>query len=71
MQKDKKGNVIDTFGMNDEDWAIYKKVSKDPNFDDDEEGYYAKLAEIDKELQKLDPSKNSLLSMKIKKTLRK
>lgn len=43
--------------MNEEDWAIYKKVSKEPTFDEDEEGYYTKLSEIDKELQKLDPSK--------------
>ena len=55
-QKDKKGNVVDTFGLNDEDWAIYKKVSKELVYDDDEEGYYAKLNEIDKELQKMDPS---------------
>jgi len=55
-QKDKKGNVVDTFGLNDEDWAIYKKVSKEPVYDDDEEGYYTKLNEIDKELQKLDPN---------------
>ena len=42
--------------MNDEDWAIYKKISKEPVYDDDEEGYYAKLNEVDKELQKMDPS---------------
>ena len=27
LPKDKKGNIIDNFGMNDEDWNIYKSMS--------------------------------------------
>ena len=27
LPKDKKGNIIDNFGMNDEDWNIYKSIS--------------------------------------------
>lgn len=42
--------------MNEEDWNIYKKVSKDTMVDEDEEGYYTKLAEVEKELQKMDSS---------------
>lgn len=56
QQKDKKGNVIDTFGLNDEDWLIYKKVSKEPVYDEDEEGYYARLNELDRELREIDPN---------------
>jgi len=42
--------------MNEEDWNIYKKVSKDSMVDEEEEGYYTKLSEVEKELQKMDPN---------------
>ncbi|XP_033119970.1 actin-related protein 5-like [Anneissia japonica] len=45
----------DTFGMNDEDWEVYKEVSRDGG-DSDSEAEQEKLLELEQILQDFDPS---------------
>ena len=57
LQKTKKG-LEDTFGINDEDWNIYRGISRD--YGSDEENFENKLNEIDIELREMDSSKNNI-----------
>lgn len=57
LQKTKKG-LEDTFGINDEDWNIYRGISRD--YGSDEENFENKLNEIDIELREMDSSKNNV-----------
>jgi actin-related protein 5 len=52
LQKSKKG-LEDTFGMNDEDWNIYRGISRD--YGSDEENFENKLNEVEIELREMDP----------------
>ncbi|TKY56756.1 Actin-related protein 5 [Spatholobus suberectus] len=53
-----RGKGEDTFGARDEDWQLYKLMSKDYNNDDDEgpDEDEAELARISSRLQDLDPT---------------
>lgn len=52
-----RGKGEDTFGMRDEDWLVYKKMSKDTDQDDDENDYdESELARITSKLQEVDPT---------------
>jgi len=44
----------DTFGMNDEDWQVYREIQKD--YANEEEEDQTALAELDVEIAKIDPS---------------
>jgi actin-related protein 5 len=57
-----ENNEDDTFGMNEEDWQIYREIQKD-NANEEEEDQSA-LAELDIEIAKIDPNhvvENTLL----------
>ena len=45
----------DTFGMNDDDWDVYKKIRKDTG-DSDSEEEQEKLAEYENVLRENDPN---------------
>lgn len=45
----------DTFGMNDDDWDVYKKIRKDTG-DSDSEEEQEKLAEYENVLREHDPN---------------
>jgi actin-related protein 5 len=51
-----RGKDEDTFGMNDEDWELYKRVGKDTDGDDEDDEDEAELARINIRLKELDPS---------------
>ncbi|GLJ40957.1 hypothetical protein SUGI_0847740 [Cryptomeria japonica] len=53
-----RGKGEDTFGQKDEDWQLYKKMSKDNDDDDDDtpDQDEAELARLNARLQELDPT---------------
>lgn len=50
------GKGEDTFGLKDEDWLLYKKMSKDNDDDDRADEDEAELARLNARLQELDPT---------------
>lgn len=51
-----RGKGEDTFGMKDEDWQLYKKMSKDNDDDEGPDEGEAELARINARLQEIDPT---------------
>jgi actin-related protein 5 len=50
----------DTFGMDDNDWNVYKDIQKN-NFSEDEEDDQQALNELEERLTELDPEFNLIL----------
>lgn len=51
-----RGKEEDTFGMHDEDWQLYKRMSKDADDVDEADDEDAELARLTSRLQELDPT---------------
>eukprot|EP01018_Ginkgo_biloba_P033632 Gb_39904 [translate_table: standard] len=51
-----RGKGEDTFGMRDEDWQLYKRMSKDNDDDDGPDEDEAELARLNARLQEIDPT---------------
>ncbi|KAG0627977.1 hypothetical protein M758_2G241200 [Ceratodon purpureus] len=51
-----RGKEEDTFGMNDEDWQLYKRMSKDADDLDEDDDQDAELTWLTNRLKELDPT---------------
>ena len=45
----------DNFGVNDDDWNVYRDISKEA--DSDEENHEMKLTELEIQIREMDPGK--------------